>query len=103
MSTKNVVNPGLVNVADQADGPTLLDQAVAATRPCTDAGPLVQAAAVAPGHGVLPAPNVTPPMTAGETVQAGTYSPTSPSVETVTQNNVAGQVYGSGSPRNVFV
>ena len=33
MSTINVVNPGLVNVADQADGPVAVDQEITVTSP----------------------------------------------------------------------
>lgn len=75
MSTTNVVNPGLVNVADQADGPTSVDQPV----------------------------TVSPPLTARESVDGGEFSPLSPNVVSTTQNNVAGQVYGTGTPADVFV
>lgn len=36
-------------------------------------------------------------------VQGGTFSPQSAQTANVTQNNVAGQVYGTGTPRNVNV
>jgi membrane protease subunit (stomatin/prohibitin family) len=75
VSTANVVNPGLVNVADQADGPTSVDQAV----------------------------TVSPPLTAQRSVDGGEFSPERPDVLEVTQNNVAGQVYGTGTPADVFV
>ena len=74
MSTTNVVNPGLVNVADQADGRTSVDQEV----------------------------TVTPPMTAQLSVDGGSSSPGGPDVVNTTQNNVAGQVYGTGRPINVY-
>ena len=75
MSTTNVVNPGLVNVADQADGRTSVDQPV----------------------------TVSPPQTAQKSVDGGEFSPEGPNVVNVTQNNVAGQVYGTGKPAEVFV
>jgi len=74
VSTANVVNPGLVNVADQADGLTSVDQEV----------------------------TVTPPMTAQRSVDGGEFSPEGPNVLNTTQNNVAGQVYGTGRPINVY-
>ena len=46
---------------------------------------------------------ITPAMTAQTTVQGGTASPVSPDTENVTQNNVAGQIYGKGSPANVYI
>jgi hypothetical protein len=75
LSTANVVNPGLVNVADQADGPTSVDQPV----------------------------TVSPPLTARRSVDGGASSPERPGVAEVTQNNVAGQVYGTGTPAEIFV
>ena len=74
MSTPHVVNPGLVNVADQADGLPSVDQEV----------------------------TVTPPMTAQRSVDGGEFSPEGPNVLNTTQNNVAGQVYGTGRPINVY-
>jgi len=74
MSTTNVVNPGLVNVADQADGLTSVDQEI----------------------------TVTAPMTAQRSVDGGASSPEGPNVINTTQNNVAGQVYGTGTPVNVY-
>jgi hypothetical protein len=46
--------------------------------------------------------------TAGETVEpgvtnAGTYSPQNARVTNVTLNNVIGQTYGTGAPKNVYV
>ena len=43
------------------------------------------------------------PQVAGTTIQGGTASPLSANVITTTQNNVAGQRYGTGTPANVFV
>jgi len=43
------------------------------------------------------------PQVAGTTVQGGSASPLSVNVITTTQNNVAGQRYGTGTPANVFV
>ena len=103
MSTDNVVNPGLVNVADQAQAPVSVDQAVTVS-PSSDAGPTVQAGSPAPGEGVANAAStVTPPMTAGTTVQGGTFSPEGPNVDDVTANTVVEQQYGQGSPTDVYV
>jgi len=130
VSTTNVVNPGTVNVADQAQAPFSINQTVT-VGPSTDSGPVVQvvgqsgrpstveqaikvgpssnpgpvsqAAVLAPGTGVTNAASrVTPPMTAGLTVQAGLASPTSVHVVNTALNTTAGQVYGSGSPTNVY-
>lgn len=133
MSTANVVNPGLVNVADQGDGRVAVDQAVSAASPSTNSGPTARGLAHADGPVVVDQPvtvsspstnsgptargleyadgpvvvdqevKVTPPMTAGRTVEGGTFSPAGPNVANVTQNNVAGQVFGTGTPRDVFV
>jgi hypothetical protein len=40
MANKDVTNPGLVNVADEADGETLINQAIT-TGPSCNAGPTV--------------------------------------------------------------
>jgi hypothetical protein len=63
MSTINVVNPGLVNVADQGDGLVTVDQPV----------------------------TVSPSMTAQTSVDAGTASPTSPNTINSTENTVIDQ------------
>lgn len=47
MSNTNVVNPGLVNVADQADGLTLVNQAITVTPTRPSAG----ASSSGPGGG----------------------------------------------------
>jgi len=116
---EDVTNPGSINVADQGDGPTTVDQPVT-VGPSSNPGPLVQAGAEAPGLGpddpdqsvkVGPSQSAASAQTAqsmtGETVEpgltnAGTYSPQSPDTLNVTQNNVAGQVYGRGTPKNVY-
>jgi hypothetical protein len=132
VSTSNVVNPGSVSAADQADGPVVVDQAVSASSPSTNSGPTARGLTYADGpvsvdQAVAKSPStnsgptargltyadgevsvdqpvtVTPPMTAGRTVEGGTYSPEKPNVVDVTANNVAGQVYGTGTPANVFV
>ena len=54
MGTTNVVNPGLVNVADEADGETRVDQAVTVT-PSSNAGPTVSVADGEPAGRGLPA------------------------------------------------
>lgn len=76
------------------------------TGPSTNPGPLVQGGNLAPGIGV-DSPDqpvtVSPSQNSGGLVQGGTSSPTSPNCENTTQNNVVGQVYGTGTPTNVFV
>lgn len=71
----NVVNPDLVDVADQGDGPLVLEQTV----------------------------TVGPVQVASSTTQGGTYSPQSPSTSNIIANNVVNQIYGTGTPANVFV
>jgi len=116
---EDVTNPGSVNVADQGDGRTTVDQPVK-VGPSSNPGPLVQAGSEGFGLGpddpdqsvqVGPSQSSASAQTArsltGETVEpgltnAGTYSPLSPDTLNVTQNNVAGQVYGQGRPKNVY-
>jgi hypothetical protein len=101
---QNVVNPGLVNVADQGDGPLVVDQPVT-TGPGTNPGSFNRAGALAPGAGARSPDQpvaVGTPQTAGSTVQGGTYSPQSPSTANVTRNNVASQVYGTWPPAEVY-
>ena len=103
MSTTNIANPGLVNVADQSDGPILLDQSVGYS-PSQSAVPTARGLAYAGGT-VSRDQTVTvaPSSNAGQNVDGGLYSPEGPVVTEVTFNNVAGQVYGTGTPANVFV
>ena len=55
MANRDITNPGLVNVADEADGETVIDQAITVSRPSCNAGPTVDVATEGlPGHG-LPA------------------------------------------------
>ncbi len=108
MSDINVVNPGLVNVADESDGPLSIDQSKTVTVPCTNAGPIIQAADENPIHGAAAESpsDVTPPMTAQETVEGGTASPTSPNTISTTENTVTGQptsVQQYAKTINVFV
>ena len=52
MADKNVVNPGLVNVADEADGLVSVDQAVTSS-PSYNPGPTVSVVAETPlGRGL---------------------------------------------------
>jgi len=44
MNDINVVNPGLVNVSDQADGLTLVEQPITVSVPSSNSGPTVQVA-----------------------------------------------------------
>lgn len=104
MSQGNVVNPGLINVADQGDGPTSVDQAVR-TGASTNSGVLVQSSSGAPG---FDGPSVNQPVTtgpsqtSGASVAGGTYSPQSPTTVDTTENTVVNQVYGQGDPANVY-
>ena len=113
-------NPGpRVNVADQGDGETSVDQAVE-VGPSSNPGPLVSADAeglveplsVDQAVEVGPSQNSATSKTAsnmpGEIVEpgvtnAGTYSPQNAKVANVTQNNVVGQTYGTGTPKDVYV
>jgi hypothetical protein len=52
---KDVTNPGLVDVADQGDGITRINQAIS-TGPSSNAGPTVNVADETPGKG-LPSNN----------------------------------------------
>ena len=101
-----VTNPDLVDVADEGYvGLPRPDQPVT-TGPSQNSGSLVAAASSEPGVGAdAPDQPVTtgPSQSAGPTVAGGTFSPQSPSTANVTSNNVAGQVYGTGTPANVFV
>lgn len=74
--------------------------------PSSNAGPLAQAGSYAPGLGAdSPDQPVTvgPSQNSGGLVQGGTASPTSANCENTTENTVVNQVYGSGTPTNVFV
>jgi hypothetical protein len=101
-------NPGPV-VQGLADAPgrgVPASQQTVQKSPSSNSGPLVHADAEAPGLGP-DSPNqpvtVGPSQNSGPLVQGGTASPTSSNIENTTQNNVAGQVYGTGTPKNVFV
>ena len=101
---KDVTNPGLINVADEGDGLLSVDQPVR-VGPSTNPGPLSQAGST--GFGLGPdSPDqpvtVTPPLTAQRTVDGGLYSPESPNTINTTENTVVNQVYGVGSPTNVY-
>ena len=101
-----VTNPDLVDVADQGDGATSVDQPVL-VGPSTNPGPLDQAGDVKPGHGSdSPDQPVTvsePASTALPTVEGGTASPQSPDTIDTTENTVINQIYGAPDPINVFV
>jgi hypothetical protein len=89
--------PGLG--VDSPDQPVIVS-------PSSNAGPLAQAGSYAPGLGTdSPDQPVTvgPSQNSGQLVQGGTASPTSPNCENTTENTVVNQIYGTGSPRNVFV
>jgi hypothetical protein len=121
MSTANVVNPGLVNVADQSDGEIRINQTIKVSKPSTNSGPTAQGIAfadgmvkknqsitispstnagptthggdLAPGQGVAATDpsDVTPPMTAQRSVNGGTASPVSPNTIDTTPNTVVTQ------------
>ena len=101
-------NPGPV-VAGLASAPGLgvpASRQTVQVSPSSNAGPLVQAGDYAPGLGAVAADQpvtVGPSQNSGGLVQGGTASPTSSNIENTTQNNVAGQVFGSGLPANIFV
>ena len=92
MSDINIVNPGLVNVANQGNGLTKIDQEIT-VGPSTNPGPLTQGGDLAPGKGVAgPSPSdVTPAMTAQKSIDGGTASPVSPNTEDTTANTVVGE------------
>lgn len=85
--------------------PFVVDQEITVTTPATASVNNITGT-VNPN---LPAVVVNQPVTtgpaqnAGTNVNGGTFSPTSPNVQNTTQNNVVGQVYGTGVPRNVNV
>jgi len=127
----DVTNPGLVNVADQGDGPLTVDQSVTTspssnagslvdaadqgdgpltvdqavtTSPSSNAGPLVDAADQGDGPLTIDQPvTVGPPQVALLDVNAGGGSPASSRTDDVISNTVVGQVYGQGTPVEVFV
>jgi len=117
----DTTNPGLVNVADQSDGETKINQAITVSKPSynagpteqgidfadgmvkvnqavtvsppTNAGPITQGGDLAPGRGVAATDpsDVTPAMTAQRSVDGGTASPTSPNTINTTQDTVVTQ------------
>lgn len=111
-------NPGVVNVANQGDGLTVVNQTVK-VGPSSNAGSLVNIAAQGDGLTTVDQPVTVGPSQSsassktstsspGQNVEpgvtnAGTFSPMSTNVETTTQNTVVGQIYGQGTPKNVFV
>jgi hypothetical protein len=93
MSNSNVVNPGLVNVADQSDGEILVNQSIVVSKPSSNSGPITQGGNLAPGRGVAATDpsDVTPAMTAQRNVNGGTASPVSPNTINTTQNTAINQ------------
>jgi|SRR5271157_1017627 len=101
----DVTNPGSVNVANQGDGRLSVDQPVE-VGPSTNPGPLVQAGSFAPGIGTESPDQpvtVSPSSNAGPLVDADLFSPESPNCQNTTENTVINQIYGTGTPKNVFV
>ena len=120
MSDIDVTNPGLVNVADQADGETRIDQEITVSRPSSNSGPTVQGITFADGMitvnqpvTVSPSQNsgpteqgiafadgmvevdqpvtVSPSQNSGPLIQGGTASPVSPNTISTTQNTAINQ------------
>ena len=103
----DTTNPGSVNVANQGFGvgPVRPNESVTVS-PSTNPGKIVQGADLAPGLGTdKPDQPVTvsPSSNSGPLVDADIYSPTSPNTENTTENTVVNQVYGTGTPANVYV
>jgi hypothetical protein len=103
----DITNPGSVNVANQGFGTGPVDPNEPVTiSPSSNAGDLVAAGKYAPGVGT-DTPNqpvtVSPSSNAGPLVDADLYSPESPNCRNTTENTVVNQVYGVGTPANVFV
>ena len=48
MASTDTTNPGLVNVADEADGETRINQAITTSRPSCNAGPTIDVATEKP-------------------------------------------------------
>jgi hypothetical protein len=114
MSDIDVTNPGLVNVADQADGETRIDQEITVSRPSSNSGPTVQGITFADGMitvnqpvTVSPSQNSGPteqgiafadgmvevdqPVTVSPSQNSGTTSPVSPNTISTTQNTAINQ------------
>ena len=103
MSDTNVVNPGLVNVADQSDGEIKINQAITIGRPSSNSGPTRQGIAFADGtvrknQAITISPSTNPGPTAQgiafadgmvEVDQAVTVSPPSNSGPTTQGGNLA--------------
>jgi hypothetical protein len=86
-------------------GPDSPNQPVTVS-PSSNAGPLDQAGSFKPGLGPVTADQpvtVGPSQNSGGLVQGGTASPTSANCDNTTENTVINQVYGTGTPKNVFV
>lgn len=132
MSIEDVTNPGVVNVADEGydglpeevppfgqvpasasaindRGEVSVEKLLSVDQPVTVSEPATSALDNERGEvSVQKLISVDQPVTVqvpGEpllSVAGGTYSPTSPNVKNTTLNNVAGQVYGTGNPTNVY-
>jgi hypothetical protein len=97
-------NPGPLTSADsQGDGPLVVDQPVT-VGPSSNSGPLVGADSQGDGPLVVDQPVAVGPSQVGTLdVSAGEGSPQSPNTVEVTSNTVVSQVYGQGTPADVFV
>jgi hypothetical protein len=107
----DVTNPGSVNVANEGfgRGPVAPNQPVT-LGPGTNPGPIVPADREAPGRGpdspdqpvtVSPSQNAGV-LGLGGLIQGGSASPTSPNCQNTTENTVVNQIYGTGTPKNVY-
>jgi hypothetical protein len=103
----DVTNPGVTNVADQGNvyGPLVVNQCESKT-PSGNAGDLYSVADQG-DHlvSIDQCVTATKPIGQGLTpnIDADLASPVSPDTINTTQNTVVGQIYGQGTPINVFV
>lgn len=110
-------SPGAVDVDGDLSGQTRPSQAngnqgILRSFPSSNSGDVVQGGSAKPGTGVATTSNNPSMVDVEEQPKIGLGLPQEADGDAsrpgrtptdVTQNNVAGQVYGSGSPRNVFV
>jgi hypothetical protein len=90
---------------DDGDGtPVTVDQAVTVTPQTTSVNNRRGDSGGGPGAISVDQPvTITPSMTSQRSVPGAAFQPGNGQVINTTQNNVAGQIYGQGTPQNVFV
>lgn len=109
MSDTDATNPGTVSVADEAYGRGLPANVVAsnAVRLPVTTSPYNRDGAGGLGFNgrvlINQAIKVSSPGPAIGSTNGGSFQPGSARIANVTANNVADQVFGSGSPQNVYV